>query len=753
MVHLIPAGYSAGEEISRIGALIPALEERCRRQGAWDEIWRLARIRVFCYHGGALTGSIEKQEVRMFERVYGIITSRIPVLTRAFLLIAFALYFPLNSCGVSASEGKSLKALIIALNDYSFWTHLDCPRDDAELFKKTLIHCYNASEADICLLPEKESTKSGIEKALRELVERAQPGDTIVMLYAGHGAVVVDETYEEADGLSGCIVPIDAPDYKSHDFSSRIIRDSFMEEILAELVKKVRSQGKEGSILFVFDCCHSGSMSRGELLADEKIRSARGVYDFMRSMVNIPAGKEIQIRPHKAGSSGWITLSACKESEEARDNPSFSKTIVTVLEDPRLTATSTFGDLMQLIGGAKLMEKQTPQCEGDINLPVLGGTAQPRTPSIKITHSFLDSGGTLFLELDKGTLSGITPGSVISVFTFGTTSPSQKDRKLGDAIIEREDSGPYQAVARWKGLAGVQRKDLTQAVAWLTDPSIPTEPVHLLFAPDLPRDSCEGLRQMLKEGLKDIVQEVPKGKEADLFLFVDSKGPPMATLEALHTFGGEGKKTLLSLPPGSPGFAEALSKAIKAYAQKAQFLRSTCSPQEIALSLASGSTQPSAAREKRDPFLSLRDGDKTEVIITNRGAFSLYVTLLNMESSGTLSILYPLPGEVATWKPLTPGESLRLPVAFASPQREGRKEEGIEGFKAIGTTEKIDASYLASMGVERGERTGSSPFSQALGSLLGRTGVHRGEPLTSNDDPGHYVLGSPLWVRVMPATL
>jgi hypothetical protein len=687
----------------------------------------------------------------MFERVRHISKLWIPVPTGTIFFMVLVLFFLLSPGQAAASGGKSLKALIIALNNYSAWTHLDCPREDGELFKKALITCYNASEADIRFLPEEKGTKSGIEGALQELVARAQPGDIIVMMYAGHGAVVVDDTFEEADGLSGCIVPIDAPVYTSPDFSSHVLRDTFMEKILAELVTKVRTQGHEGSVLFVFDSCHSGSMSRGELLADEKVRSARGVYDFMRAKVNIPAGKAIHVRPHKAGSSGWVTLSACKESEEARDNPSFSKTIVTVFQDPRLTASSTYSDLMQLMGGTKLMEKQTPQCEGDINLPVLGGTVQPRTPSIKITNSFLDSKGTLFMELDKGTLSGVTPGSVISVFPFGTASPSQKDRKLGEAVIEGDDSGPYQAVARWKGFPGVQKKDVIQAVAWVTDPSIPTEPLRLLCAPDLPRDSLEGLRQLLKEGLKEVVVEVSQGREADLFLFVDSRKPPMMTLETLHAFGGAEKKTLLSLSPGFPGFAEEFSKAIKTFAQKAQFLRSTCSPQEITLTMASGNPQPSTAREKRDPLLSLKDGERTEIVITNRGAFALYITLLNMESSGSLSVLYPLPGEVATWKPLAPGESLRLPVAFASPQREGRKAEGIEGFKAIGTTEKIDVSYLAGRGVQRGEGAGISPFSQALGSFLGKSGAHRGEPLTSNDDPGHYVLGSPLWVRVVPA--
>lgn len=108
--------------------------------------------------------------------------------------------------------------------------------------------------------------KDNILTQFRAILEKAQPGDDVVVFYAGHGdqmpsnALVNDSPNgvntsnwtndTEQDGRDEAIIPTDVVTN-----SANVIVDDTIN-------KWIRVFGKEGvNVLLIFDCCHSGTMS------------------------------------------------------------------------------------------------------------------------------------------------------------------------------------------------------------------------------------------------------------------------------------------------------------------------------------------------------------------------------------------------------------------------------------------------------------------------------------------------------------
>jgi len=86
-----------------------------------------------------------------------------------------------------------------------------------------------------------------IISAMNWLVKDAQPGDSLVFHYSGHGQSVVDKIGDELDGFDESILPCD------YTKKGRIIDD----EIYQLLVEPLPQGCK---LTTIFDCCHSGTI-------------------------------------------------------------------------------------------------------------------------------------------------------------------------------------------------------------------------------------------------------------------------------------------------------------------------------------------------------------------------------------------------------------------------------------------------------------------------------------------------------------
>lgn len=128
--------------------------------------------------------------------------------------------------------------------------------NDAQAMKEMLIQKFGFKEENIILLPNSRqpATADNILELLQHfLIDQAQPGDTSLFYYAGHGSRIRNLATENADGFDSTIVPADAllgvPDIRGKE--------------LARIYKE--APRKHVALTVIEDSCFSGAAARGAM--------------------------------------------------------------------------------------------------------------------------------------------------------------------------------------------------------------------------------------------------------------------------------------------------------------------------------------------------------------------------------------------------------------------------------------------------------------------------------------------------------
>jgi hypothetical protein len=107
---------------------------------------------------------------------------------------------------------------------------------------------------DFRVLDDREATKKKAIRGLQWLCMGAKKGDELVIHYSGHGTqvpVTTETAGFEIDGLDECLV--------CYDFNwDEPLRDDDLNQFITNLSKGVR-------VLFIADCCFSGTLLRNPL--------------------------------------------------------------------------------------------------------------------------------------------------------------------------------------------------------------------------------------------------------------------------------------------------------------------------------------------------------------------------------------------------------------------------------------------------------------------------------------------------------
>ncbi|KZV68831.1 hypothetical protein PENSPDRAFT_633810 [Peniophora sp. CONT] len=205
-----------------------------------------------------------------------------------------------------SSPGKR-KALCIGINYYTGRRgepELRGCVSDAKNMHDLLIERYQYWAKDMLLLTDEPGqhpmlipTRSNIIRAMEWLVRGAQPGDSLVFQYAGHGSQVKDTDGDEDDELDETICPVD---YEEEGVGP-IIDDDLHNILVKPLPPGCR-------LTAIYDSCHSGSaLDLPHLYSndDERDGVLRSVNE--RSIIS------------KASPADVICWSACKDNEKAAD--------------------------------------------------------------------------------------------------------------------------------------------------------------------------------------------------------------------------------------------------------------------------------------------------------------------------------------------------------------------------------------------------------------------------------------------------
>lgn len=136
-------------------------------------------------------------------------------------------------------------ALCIGINDYP-GTGSDlagCVNDARD---------WSAALADrgfqVARLLDRQATGKAMRQAIEAVIDKAKPGDSVVIQYSGHGSYVPDDDGDEPDGTDECLCPYDI-----------MSKGPLVDDELFELYSSCKPGVK---LIVISDSCHSGTVAR-----------------------------------------------------------------------------------------------------------------------------------------------------------------------------------------------------------------------------------------------------------------------------------------------------------------------------------------------------------------------------------------------------------------------------------------------------------------------------------------------------------
>ncbi|MBI3928154.1 MAG: caspase family protein [Armatimonadetes bacterium] len=675
------------------------------------------------------------------------------------MLLALALGWP-----AYGEEPGSVRALLVGV-DYG----LDRPWGPlhGSLDVKNMASALEARGVrDIRSLRGEEATGGAIREALKRIERDARPGDTVVFYYSGHGFVAVDDGTDERafDGLDECIIPADspAPEPQGAEYNASVIRDDAIESSLERLVKTVRAGGREGSVVFIFDSCHSGSLSRSANAAGVRRKTAPAALQAFRRYVQRQEQKPQDgfASPHEAGTRGWVVLCAARADQEAIDTAAggiFTLALIEALQSEELTS---YRDLMLQVRNRvnnheDSLGSQSPTLAGDRALQVLSGARlQAQSEELEVVDT--DSDPAERVRLNRGSLSGLYPGTRVALFAPGATSASP----LATAVVEDRPENLLQAWARLEHPQPDVGPKLLRATVRVLEQNLGDVRLKLYFAGAQPWPTpALALRQFLVGDQAKLVQEATAADQADYLVWPHDEQGRQGHLyfEGRGTSSGPAGSVAAAVPVDGSSARARLQATVQALARK-NLLTRVVSPNRslIKIDLTPGAFVGESFRPDPDVDLlePLPSGQQALVTVTNQSKKHLYVTVLGLSSDGAVDVLYPraMDGE---WQATGPGNSVVFALVLGPPTGERGPQTGeyMDGLKVIATEAPVfDPVAINTAGNASvvGKGVPQTSISELFSDMLfpGTGAISRAYRPGAQDAGGFLVLSDVHWYRV-----
>lgn len=330
-----------------------------------------------------------------------------------------------------AGDGAGRRALLIGIDEYpklALSAQLKGAVADTALMYDTLTTRFGFPPENVRVLTNSQARRDSILAAMDQLVADTGPEDAVVIQYSGHGSQVPDREGDEPSGWDQTIVPYDS------GRNGAEVRDITDDEIYSRLLDLT---AKTGNITLLFDCCHSGTMSR-DAFGD----GSRGVERAAIDAPLPPASVTPAARAALSGAGGargtarlvpvehsYILLAGCRDEEKAfeyREGSSagaVSHGALTYFLNRELLAAGPDATYRDVFDTARRQvtatyPTQQPQMLGAADRVLFGiARREPMTflPVNKVAGATVTVGG--------GAAHGVTAGSVWAVYPPGTKQP------------------------------------------------------------------------------------------------------------------------------------------------------------------------------------------------------------------------------------------------------------------------------------------------------------------------------------------
>ena len=156
----------------------------------------------------------------------------------------------LLNVGLAQAE---VRALVIGIDEYQHDPSLNGAVADAQDIAEAL---KGLGVKDLRLRLNAEATRDNLVQDWLDLVARAQPGDTLVLTYAGHGSQLPERVAGSEEDGKDEILLLGGYTNKGNGSRELILDDEFN-----QWFKEASDKGL--AILFLADACHSGTLTRG----------------------------------------------------------------------------------------------------------------------------------------------------------------------------------------------------------------------------------------------------------------------------------------------------------------------------------------------------------------------------------------------------------------------------------------------------------------------------------------------------------
>ncbi|MFO0959125.1 MAG: caspase family protein [Isosphaeraceae bacterium] len=364
-------------------------------------------------------------------------------------------------------EAGARRALLVGCTKYELAgvPELWGPANDIPLWRKTLVDSFGFGGDDVAVLlgwpedPSRRPTRSNIAAAFERLIAESRGGDHVVIVLSGHGAQIpVPEENDfkvnpEPDGLDEVFLPADVKAW-----AGGVVENAIKDDEIGAWLDRLRVKGAHAWI--VFDCCHSGTMTRAASTR-ERPRSIRPLDLGVPTRAIAEAARKAKeagpplpdagpvvgpARVDAEPTGSLVAFYAAQPFEESPELPRpedaalvpenyfglFTYTLISALT--RRQVPLTYRDLSQQVNSLYRSERKskppTAFVEGDLDREVLGLRTWPERSDILLTH---DDGVGEF-DLSEGELQGMTPGSILAVHP-PTDDPRGMETVLGHVEV------------------------------------------------------------------------------------------------------------------------------------------------------------------------------------------------------------------------------------------------------------------------------------------------------------------------------
>ena len=658
-------------------------------------------------------------------RSHGLGYVRLFVLAVVFCLLSFSNGSTSDRpAGANPGEAKEPQArykklaLLVGINDYKYVKPLKGTVNDVKNMRKLLIERFGFPDDDehIRVLTDKQATRNAILKAIKEhLIAKAARDSIVVFHYSGHGSHVKDTDGDETDGYDESIVPYDSG---RRNNPGRDITDDEINTLLRRLTDKT------ANVTFIFDSCHSGTAVRGAGLArtiepDDRPPTEREPIPGPTAR-GINEGKN-DLRPTDAR---YALISGCAADElsyETQVDGQSHGALTWYLADQIRKAgpDATYRDIMDLVKTrvSATYPVQHPQLEGPgEDQFVFSDKSLEPAPYVLAKPA---QAGTVRLE--AGQVQGVTKGSIYDIYPPGTKSFGKDVKAVAQAEITDVDVTFAMAKITSGKLAADAARAVERQHRW-------PDPVLRVYFKELAKSE---ILKKVKAELQAFKHITSVDTESGYDLLLREYKEQKDGKSYIITEGGDPTEISPRVGVKDPDAVSHVVQQLTHWAKWFNILRIANQHPELSVEFeikSERATKGEPSPAERQVSLSMFEGERFKVRVTNKSQKELYIALLDLSNDASVEVVYPTGSQQEF---VAPGKTWEKPLETTLPK--GR-DSVRDVLKLIATTRYADFSFLQQAAVRGGgslARKGPvSPLEELLANAaLGttRSGVKRVE--------------------------